>query len=113
MGFGRIIRFTGLACALGLALAAPADASSGGDQWTSAGGDRTNARFQASQHEISPTTAGELDVDWMARAPSAGTISAWRPRASWASNTRAWATRRSSSRRSASWRAQLRWANSS
>ena len=65
MGFGRIIRFTGVACALGMALAAPADASSGGAQWTSAGGDRTNTRFQASEHEISPATAGDLDVDWV------------------------------------------------
>ena len=46
-----MIRVVGVACALGVAVAAPADANSGGGQWTSAGGDRANTRFQASEHE--------------------------------------------------------------
>jgi polyvinyl alcohol dehydrogenase (cytochrome) len=65
MGFGRIIKVAGAACALGMAVALPAGAGSGGGQWTSAGGDRANTRFQASEHEISTANAGRLNVDWV------------------------------------------------
>jgi len=64
MGYGRSIKVLGAACALGLALAAPADAGSGGSEWTSAGGNLNNTRFQASEHEISVANAPDLDVDW-------------------------------------------------
>jgi polyvinyl alcohol dehydrogenase (cytochrome) len=66
MRFGRIIRTTGAVCVLGVvALAAPADAGSGGDQWTSAGGNSANTRYQASEHEISVANAADLAVDWV------------------------------------------------
>jgi polyvinyl alcohol dehydrogenase (cytochrome) len=65
MGYGRIISVAGAACLLGVAVAAPAGAGSGGDQWTSAGGDRANTRFQASEHEISVETAGDLAEEWI------------------------------------------------
>ena len=64
MGYGRSIKVLGAACVLGVALAAPADAGSGGDLWATAGGDLTNTRSQASEHEISVATAPDLAVDW-------------------------------------------------
>ena len=61
MGFGRNMRTVGAVCALGVvALAAPVDAGSGGDQWTSAGGNRANTRSQPSDHGISVANAGDL-----------------------------------------------------
>ena len=69
MGIGRLVRVVGVLGAAGAVavslLAVPADAGSGGDTWPSAGGDRANTRFQASEHEISAANAGDLDVDWV------------------------------------------------
>ena len=66
MGFGRNMRTVGAVCALGVvALAAPVDAGSGGDQWTSVGGNRANTRSQPSDHGISVANAGDLGVDWV------------------------------------------------
>jgi len=42
-----------------------AQAGAGGDTWPFAGGDRTNTRFQETEHEISPDTVGDLAVDWV------------------------------------------------
>jgi polyvinyl alcohol dehydrogenase (cytochrome) len=67
MSFGRTLRVMGIVGAstalAAVTLAVPAGAA-GGDQWTSAGGDRANTRFQAAEHEISAANVGDLDVDW-------------------------------------------------
>jgi polyvinyl alcohol dehydrogenase (cytochrome) len=49
-------------CLLG---AVQVDAAPGGDTWTSAGGNRTNTRFAAAEHDISPATVGDLAVKWI------------------------------------------------
>jgi len=52
--------------ALGWALAtAPAWAGPSGDNWSSAGGNRTNTRHQETEHKLSPSTVGGLQVKWV------------------------------------------------
>ncbi len=36
-----------------------------GNLWTSAGGNRQNTRYQASEHKIGPSTVGDLSVKWV------------------------------------------------
>lgn len=48
-----------------LAIATPVLAGSGGDNWWFAGGDRTNTRHQETESAISPSTVGDLGVEWV------------------------------------------------
>ena len=41
-----------------------AASASQGSQWTSAGGDRQNTRFQASEHQLTTANVGDLEVKW-------------------------------------------------
>jgi polyvinyl alcohol dehydrogenase (cytochrome) len=52
----------GLVC---LIAAGQAGADPGGDVWSSAGGNRNNTRYAQSEHDISPATVADLEVDWV------------------------------------------------
>lgn len=55
-----------LLAALGWALATtPILAGPSGDNWLSAGGNRTNTRHQETEHKLSPSTASDLSVRWV------------------------------------------------
>jgi polyvinyl alcohol dehydrogenase (cytochrome) len=49
----------------GLMLVPVAASASEGSQWTSAGGNRENTRFQQSEHKLSVTSVGGLEVKWV------------------------------------------------
>lgn len=57
-----------------LAVGPRAAAAPGGDGWSFAGGNRTNTRHAASEHDISPATVGDLEVAWVAE--TGGDVSA-------------------------------------
>ena len=48
-----------------LLIGGPAGAAPGGTGWNSAGGDRQNTRFAASEAKISPSTMGGLTQKWV------------------------------------------------
>jgi len=50
--------------ALSAVLLVPVAGASEGDQWTSAGGNRQNTRYQASEHKLSVENVGGLEVRW-------------------------------------------------
>jgi polyvinyl alcohol dehydrogenase (cytochrome) len=55
-----------LVAAIGLVAAvSQAGAAPGGDNWSFAGGNRLNTRYQASETELSPATVAGLEVDWV------------------------------------------------
>jgi polyvinyl alcohol dehydrogenase (cytochrome) len=49
---------------VGMLLLPAAASASGGNQWTSAGGDRQNTRYQASEHKLNVANVGGLTVKW-------------------------------------------------
>jgi polyvinyl alcohol dehydrogenase (cytochrome) len=65
----RMVRHARLALAAGVAgallMGGPAMAAPGGNQWNSAGGDRANTRYAASESKISPSTVANLTPTWV------------------------------------------------
>ena len=54
----------GIAVALAVALGGVAVAAGGGSGWNSAGGDKHNTRFQASEQTLSVDNVSDLGVKW-------------------------------------------------